>query len=155
MTTVAPDTTFQATDLARRARDVMSAARLPGGALIRDKDGTSFLLAPAGTVSREHYVLAGMKDAVRVLRLVAMPRSPDRDPVLYGDFAWLAELPDDAQCDFAWEYVRLLEAVPGRGTEPVEQMLYEWQQTARAYADEELRGELIGNLGAPLTDVEL
>ena len=67
---IAPDTTFQATDLARRSREVLSAARTVGGAIIRDKDGESLLVEPAARSRRARYELAGMRNAFRVLRLL-------------------------------------------------------------------------------------
>lgn len=152
--TIAPDTTFQATDLARRSREVLSAARSSTGAIIRDKDGESLLVEPAARSGRVRYELAGMRNAVRVLRLLALPEDV-RDPVLYGEFAWLAVLPEEEQKQFSWEFVRALEAMDATGPEPVEQFLYEWRQTARAWADEELRGELTAPVTAPLTAIEL
>lgn len=152
--TIAPDTTFQATDLARRSRDVLVAARTSTGAIIRDKDGESLLVEPAGRSGRVRYELAGMRNAVRVLRLLDMP-ADTRDPVLYGELAWVAGLDEGDQRLFAWEFVRALEAIDATGPEPVEQLLYEWRQTARAWADDELRGELLAPLSEPLPAIEL
>jgi hypothetical protein len=149
-----PDMTFQATDLARRSRDVLSAARTVGGAIIRDKDGESLLVEPAARSGRARYELAGMRNAFRVLRLLAMPFE-HRDPVLYGELAWLAVLPGADQESFVWEYVRMLEAMGATGPEPVEQLIYEWRQTARAWADEDLRGELLSPQPNPSSHVEL
>jgi hypothetical protein len=152
--TIAPDTTFQATDLARRSREVLVAARTSTGAIIRDKDGESLLVEPAGRSGRVRYELAGMRNAVRVLRLLDMP-ADTRDPVLYGELAWVAGLDEDDQRLFAWEFVRALEAIDATGPEPVEQLLYEWRQTARAWADDELRGELSTPLSEPPPAIEL
>lgn len=152
--TLVPDATFQATDLARRSRDVLSAARSATGAIIRDKDGESLLVEPAGRSGRVRYELAGMRNALRVLRLLDMPES-SRDPVLYGELAWIAVLCENDQKLFAWEFVRALESMDATGPEPIEQLLYEWRQTARAWVDEDLRGELSEPLAAPLTDIEL
>lgn len=152
--TLAPDTTFQATDLARRSREVLSAARTSTGAIIRDKDGESLLVEPAGRSGRVRYELAGMRNALRVLRLLDMPED-SRDPVLYGELAWVAVLPENDQKLFAWEFVRALESIDATGAEHVEQVLYEWRQTARAWADVDLRGELTEAITAPLTDSEL
>lgn len=152
--TITPDTTFQATDLARRSRDVLVAARTSTGAIIRDKDGESLLVEPAGRSGRARYELAGMRNALRVLRLLDMPQDA-RDPVLYGELAWVAVLAERDQRMFAWEFVRALEAMDATGPEPIEQLLYEWRQTARAWADEDLRGELIDPIAEPLADIEL
>jgi hypothetical protein len=152
--TIAPDVTFQSTDLARRSRDVLVAARSTSGALIRDKDGESLLVEPAGRVARRGYELEGLRRAVRLLGVLRLP-TEQRDPVLLGEFAWVSVLPEADQPQFVWEYVRALEAVSGTGFDAVEQLVYEWQQTARAWANEDLRGELTAPLNAPLHDVEL
>jgi hypothetical protein len=151
--TITPDTLYQATDLARRHREVMDAARRPGGAIIRDRGGESFLLTPAAPVSRDHYLLEGLRAAVQVLNLL---RSEEpRDSVLYGSLSWLSVLPREDQQQFVWEYVRVLQAASGTGVDAVEQLLYEWQQTARAWVDEDLRAELSSDLDEPLRDAEL
>ncbi|MDQ1304298.1 MAG: hypothetical protein QG671_125 [Actinomycetota bacterium] len=150
---LAPEILYQVTDLARHHRGVVEAGRRPGGTMIRDKDGEALLLAPAGPVKRERYALEGLKAAVRVLKLLGLDQSCD--PLLYGSLTWLAVLPREDQTTFIWEYVRALQAVEGAGTEAVEELLYEWQQTARAWADDSLRAELTGELNEPLSDVEL
>lgn len=147
--TVAPEMTFQATDLARSTREVMTAAGTPSGAVIRDKDGRSFLLAPAATVSRDRYVLEGLRSAVRVLRLLTLDAFHG-EPLLYGDLAWLADLPENDQREFCWEYIKALETISVIGVEGVEDLLYAWQQTARAWADPEIRDQLTAELSAPL-----
>lgn len=152
MTTMTPEVMYQATDLARKSRDVLDAAR-HGRALIRDKDGTAFEVLLAGTSSRQRFVFAGMQRFVRTLSLLELDRER-RDPVLYGDFAWLATLPDDEQRQFIWEYVRAIEASLGIGPDLVDQLVYEWQQTARVYADQDLLAELTEDIPAPLVDVE-
>lgn len=146
--------TFQATDLARRHREVMDAARRPEGVAIRDKDGVTFVIVPAAGVRQDRYVLAGLTDAIRVMALLRSDPA-DADPLLYGSLAWLAALPRQAQEEFVWEYLRALQAVAGTGTEAVDEVLYEWQQTARAWSDERLRGELRRDVPVPLADVEL
>jgi len=151
--TLAPDVVYQSTDLARRHREVVETARRPGGATIRDKDGEALLLTPASPVKRDRYVLRGLRAAVQLLALLRTDR--DGDPLLYGSLAWLAVLPREDQVSFVWEYIRALQAVDGAGVEPVEQLLYEWQQTARAWVDDELRAELTSDLEEPLEDVEL
>lgn len=152
--TIAPDVTFQSTDLARRSRDVLVAARSISGALIRDKDGESLLLEPAGRAARRGYELEGLRRAVRLLGVLHLP-AEQRDPVLFGDFAWVAVLPETDQAQFIWAYVQAITAVSGTGPDAVEQLVYEWQQTARAWADEYLRAELTEPLAAPLYAIEL
>ena len=151
-TALEPSTSFQATDLTRNAREVLDAARTPAGALIRDKDGTNFRVVLAGRASRESFALHGLGDVVRILRLAGLAT---RDPALYGDLAWIAPLPAEAQMEFAWAYAHTLQSIPSAGLEPVEALMYEWQQTARAWADQALREDLLGEVPTPLHDVEL
>lgn len=147
-----PDASFQATDLARNAREVLDAARTPAGALIRDKDGTNFRVVLAGRASQESFTLRGLSDAIRILRLASLQV---RDPALYGDLAWLAPLPAEAQTEFAWAYAQAIQSAPSTGLEPVEALMYEWQQTARAWSDDTLREDLLSAVPAPLHDIEL
>lgn len=153
MSTATPQSSFQATDLQRKSREVLDAARTPEGALIRDKDGTNLLVVPAVRVSVTEYVLAGQTAALRVLRLVSEEPAPD--PLLYGNLGWLTVLPPDMQRTFAWEYVRALQAVPSTGIGPVDDLLYDWQQTARAWSDEQLRAELTAPIDEPAADAAL
>ena len=153
-TLVRSDEVYQATDLARRSREVMDAAHRPGGALIRDKDGTPFLLAPAAASRLEHFALVALRSMTRAFIALQQPRQT-RDSLLYGDLVWLAVLPDEDQRTFIGEYARAVEAVDATGVDPVEQLVYEWRQTARAWADEDLREQLMSSDDEPLTDTEL
>ena len=154
MAAIAPESSFQATDLQRRAREVLDAARRPEGALIRDKDGTNFQVMLAGRAGNDSYALAGLTDVLRVLRLTRLPEA-ERDATLYGELGWLAALPLDAQTDFAWAYARAIQAIPATGVGPVEDLLYDWVQTARTWSDAALRESLTWPLDAPLDAVEL
>lgn len=152
--TIAPRASFQSTDLQRHARDVLAAARTPEGALIRDKDGTNFWVVPADQVSQDAFT----KDALfGVLRLLSLVRLADecRNPALYGDMGWVASLPVDAQVEFAWAYARAVQGIPSTGVGPVEDLIYDWQQTARAWSDGALVEELTAPVPEPLHDVGL
>ena len=150
--TLEPATSFQATDLARNAREVLDAARKPQGALIRDKDGTNFRVVLAGRASQDSYIADALSDALRLLRLATL-NTPD--PALYGDLAWMSPLPGEAQLEFAWAYAHAIQSVPSTGVEPVEALVYEWHQTARAWADPSLRDDLLTEVPTPLDDIEL
>lgn len=150
----APRVSFQSTDLQRRARDILDAARTPEGALIRDKDGTNFFLIEAARLTQDHATAQGLSDVLRLLRLVGLADN-DRDPALYGEFGWLTSLPVDAQREFAWAYAHAVQSIPATGLSPVEQLIYDWQQTARAWSDPSLRAALTSTLTAPLADVTL
>jgi hypothetical protein len=147
-----PAQSFQATDLARNARDVLDAARTAQGALIRDKDGTNFRVVLAGRASEDNYILEGLSSVLRLLRLASLE---SRDPALYGDLAWIAPLPTEAQFEFAWALAQALQSIPSTGLEPVESLTYDWHQTARAWVDDSLRSDLQEDIPNPLLDVEL
>ena len=154
MTAVMPESSFQATDLQRNARDVLNAARTPEGALIRDKDGTNFLVSLAGRASRDGYALEGLTNVLRLLRLTSLDDA-QRDPVLYGALAWAAALPVDAQVEFAWAYANAIQSIASTGLGPVEDLIYDWQQTARVHGDTKLHGSLTNTIKTPLHHVEL
>lgn len=139
---------FQSTDLARNAAKVMAAARTHLGALIRDKDGRTYALTAAGPIAAMQYALDGLSDAT-VLHELLKTDTP-RKSTQYGKFAWLASLPAKARQEFLDEYVAALLQVRATGIEPVEQLLYEWQQTARVYDDPELVAELATPINDPL-----
>lgn len=139
---------YQSTDLARRHRDVIGAARRsPHGTVIRDKDGTALLLTVLTDVQQTAYVSDGLRDAVSLLLsdTLQVPNSQK----------WLELLPIEDRQEFVREYVQALLVVNATGTEPVEQLLYEWRQSARVLADAALSEELTSDVRAPLTDVEL
>lgn len=153
---------FQATDLARHSRAVLDEGHSQPGALIRDTDGTALLLAPAHKVHLDQYTRAGFRDAAHLLiQLVSSgadlsdPAADTGDVAGLGNLAWLSVLSAEDRLQFVVEYVRALDQADGLGGERVEQLLYEWQQTARAWMDEDVRAGLLGDVAEPLLDVEL
>jgi hypothetical protein len=145
---------FDVAELALRWDEATLAARARGSAVIVDTDGSRFAMTPVGASSREQFALKGLHGALRILRLAALPVEV-RDPVLYGEFAWIATLRVESQVEFAWAYARALEAIPEDGVAPVEDLMYDWQQTARAYADRPLRDRLLGDIETPSRDADL
>ena len=143
-------TVFQATDLARNAREVLDAARKPQGALIQDKDGTNFRVVLATRASQDSYIADALSDAIRLLRLASLSTP---DPALYGNLAWILPLPSEAQLEFAWAYAQAIQSVPLMGVEPVETLVYAWYQTARAWSDASLRDDLLAQVSHPLDDI--
>ena len=146
---------FTATDVARDSRTVLNEGHRPTGALIRDTDGTALLLSPAVKVELERYTRSGFRDAAHLLIGLLRSQADTSDTVSLGDLAWLAVLPVDDRAQFAAEYLEALDQADGLGTEQVERLLYEWQQTARSWADDAVREGLMGDLPEPLHDVEL
>ena len=150
-TMIVSEHTFQSTDLARSAAKVMAAARTHLGALIRDKDGRTYALTAAAPIAAMQYALDGLSDAV-VLQELLKSEGPRR-PTQYGKFAWLTSLPDEGQHEFLNEYIPALLQVRVTGIEPVEDLLYSWQQTARIHEDPALLAELSTPIDEPLGTV--
>ncbi len=149
-----PQITYQVSELARHHRAVVDAARA-GRALLRDKDGTALVLAPAAEIERTYEI------AELALELIRARQAVDRgvgnhSAGLFGDLAWMTVLPDDAQRQFLDEITEtLLVAASGTSLRPVELALDDWRTTAEAWADLETREALPDEEPAPLADVEL
>ena len=149
-----PQITYQVTDLARHHRAVVDAARA-GRALLRDKDGTALVLAPAAEIERTYELAELALELIRARQAVDQ-QVGNRSAGLFGDLAWMSVLPDDAQRQFLDEITEtLLVAASGTSLRPVELALGDWRATAEAWADLETREALLADEPAPLTDVEL
>ncbi|MEJ0014304.1 MAG: hypothetical protein WDN07_01600 [Actinomycetota bacterium] len=147
-------TAFQATDLQRSHRAVLDEAR-ESGALIRDKDGLLLLLRPAEEVDRQESFLEIMWSTVFIERV--LQRSPnDREPIMYGPYAWLSILPEEDQKKFLEEVIdQLLVSKNSGSNAKLEQLIEDWQVSARTWSHEDLRTELTKDLDQPLHDVTL
>jgi hypothetical protein len=149
-----PQVAYQATDLARHHRAVIDAAR-SGQALLRDKDGTALVLAPAAEIERTYEI------AELALELIRARQAVDREVGRrsagpYGDLAWLSVLPDEVQRRCLDEITEaLLVASSGTSLRPVELLLGDWRATAEAWADPDTRQALMLEETAPLDDTEL
>ena len=149
-----PQVAFQATDLARHHRAVVDAARA-GRALLRDKDGTALVLAPAADIERTYQIAALALDLIRARQAVDQEVGK-RSAGLYGDLAWMSVLPDDAQRQFLDELAEtLLVAASGTSLRPVEMLLDDWRASAEAWADLDTREAPPAEEPEPLADVEL
>lgn len=145
---------FQATDLQRSHRVVLDEAR-ESGALIRDKDGVLLLLRPAEEVQRQESLMEAMWSAVFLEK--ALQRSAtDREPLMYGPFAWISILPEEDQKKFLQEvFDQLLVSKNSGSNSKLERLIGDWQATARTWSDEDLREELTVDFDHPLHDVTL
>jgi hypothetical protein len=137
---------FQSTDLARRSRTVMDAAGKPGGALVRDKSGRTFLIAAVSEVSRDQYALEHLRSAAVAMLMLSRDK---HDSLSYGTLSWMAPLSDEHKLAFLEEYLATLQSVSATGPGPVEDLLYDWQQTARVLADTELTARLTADIETP------
>lgn len=150
-----PDTAFQATDLNRRHREVLAAARETGGAVIRDKDGLTLLLEPAAHAAHREHLLTWLLSAVRISRTLQRPLA-ERSAWDFGDFGWIADLDADDQESFLEGFLSLLlKNVDADYSSEVDEYLADWRATAQAWADPELRMQLRADLNRPLLHVEL
>lgn len=145
---------YQATDLARRHREVIDAARR-GSALIRDKDGVALLMAPADQDRRTREI---NEIALGLVRIATVLLAGDPHPVAgaLGNLAWLSVLPSEAQRRFFDEMAEaIMVAASGTSMRPVEKLLGDWRATAEAWADPDVREQLLAAEDAPIDDREL
>ena len=145
---------YQATDLARRHREVIDAARR-GSALIRDKDGVALLMAPADQDRRTREI---NEIALGLVRIATVLLAGDPHPAAgaLANLAWLSVLPSEAQRRFFDEMAEaILVAASGTSMRPVEQLLGDWRATAEAWADPDVREQLLAAEDAPIDDREL
>ena len=77
------------------------------------------------------------------------------DSLSYGTLSWMAPLSDDDKLAFLEEFLATLQSVSATGPGPVEDLLYDWQQTARVLADPELTARLTANIETRLRSVDL
>jgi hypothetical protein len=149
-----PQVVYQATDLARHHRAVIDAAR-SGQALLRDKDGTALVLAPAADIERTYEIAELALELIRARQAVDREVG-QRSAGLYGDLAWLSVLPDEVQRRCLDEITEaLLVASSGMSFRPVELLLDDWRATAEAWADPDTRQAVMLEETAPLDYIEL
>lgn len=148
-----PTTTYQVTDFARRYRDVLDEAR-EHDVLVRDKDGTTLVVARAEEVSRNRELVSISSDLFRLYRSVATNHSDE--VANSGQFAWLSVFPDADRKLFLDEVMQpLLIALSGGPLRPLLDLFEDWKVTADLWADEGLREELTARIDAPLHDISL
>jgi hypothetical protein len=149
-----PRIAYQATDLARRHREVIGAARA-GRALVRDKDGTMLVLAPAVDIERTDDIADLAVDLARARQAVDQGAGR-HSPGVYGGLAWVSVLPDETQ-RLALDEITgaLLVAASGTSLRPVELLLDDWRATADAWADPDTRAVLQAEETEPPAGVEL
>ncbi len=144
---------YQATDLARHHREVIDAAR-KGRAIVRDKDGTALILAPAADIQRTDEIEDLAVELIRARQ--ALDQLGLNSPGAYGRLSWLSALPDDDRRQCLDELAEaLLIAASGTSLRPVEILIDDWRATAEAWADPDTRAALLAREQTPLADAEL
>ena len=145
---------FQVTELQRNYRVVLSEAR-ESGALIRDKDGLMLIIQPAGDAQRTEFLNELMADALRMSKVLQSPQS-ERSPAHYGSLAWASVLTGKDQKEFLQALIDQLLITQYSGSmEPLDDLLGDWQATARIWSDEELRDELLKDINLASVDIDL
>lgn len=145
---------FQDSDLSRRHREVLDAARR-GSAVIRDRDGFAFLLEPAAHASFRTQMIDWLLSAVRIDRALHLP-ADQRTAWDFGDFGWIADLDVDDQTAFLDGFLTLLvKNVNADSSKEVKNYLADWLTTAQDWSDPETRAALLDDATTPLRDLEL
>lgn len=148
------DAAFQATDLKRRHREVLDAAR-QGSAVIRDNDGFSLLLEPAANSFHRTRMIAWLLSAVRIDRALHLS-ADQRTAWDFGNLGWVADLNPDDQTAFLDGFLTLLvKNADADYSDEVENYLADWRATAHAWSDAEMRTALLEDVNTPLHNVEL
>lgn len=145
--------TFQLADLARRPADVVRSVRAGIRAVLVIGD-MELVVQPAQRVSGMEYELTAIRRCLRLMQLLST-RPKRRNTEDYGELSWLAVLPESDQEAFVADYANALLDLPDTGTEAVERLLYDWHQTARAWADPMTRAELTAPLENPCAGTDL
>lgn len=129
-------TTYTPTDVQRRYREILDVART-GSARIRDTDGTTLVLSPAGDVEFLSGFLRHYVDHARFLSALATnagtPSSAWADGTPYP---FVAALDDDEVQEFARELSGMLRhAAETHSLEAHEGTIAAWRSTAEIVAD--------------------
>lgn len=133
-------TTFTASDLQNRRRDVMDAAR-GGRALVRDTDGTTLVMLPAHDVVAHDELLSAAR-AFLAAQLAVENRATR--PIEFGELAWLAVFDDDDRASFLEEFRDTLATGLAGDLAPLHDCVRAWRTTAQALNDPARRAILVG-----------
>ncbi|MEY9875983.1 hypothetical protein ABH931_005490 [Streptacidiphilus sp. MAP12-33] len=136
------DTIFQASDLATKRVELLTAAR-SGLARVRDKDGTSLVMLPESRLHLLETLADWSQAAVRLEAIIS--RGAGRDVSALGDLAWLRVFDDEDLREFLAELQAALTAAHADGHVSVlEDCLQAWRTTARQLEDPLRRSILLG-----------
>jgi hypothetical protein len=145
---------FQPSDLNRRGRAVLDAAR-GGIARIRDTDGTSLVLLPEERVQALQHIARTAATLVRIE--VALEKAPDAlaDALATSDWAWARVFDVEDFQEFVRDVRRaLLAAVHEEDSHLLDDTLQRWRVTARSL-DDPLRREILYGTFRPEDFVEV
>jgi hypothetical protein len=143
-------TIFQSSDLNRRGRDVLDAAR-EGIARIRDTDGASLILTREDSLEKMRRQLDAMGQLAEAMAsFITLDRALDHEhrqprPSEFGSWMWVGRLPTED----ATEFVRdigdaLYESCRTMSVAPLVSTVDDWKTTADALDDPLARETLLG-----------
>jgi hypothetical protein len=137
---------FQASDLNRRGRAILDAAR-HGAARIRDTNGASLLLLPEEHVEIDRALLEHASNLVTFLEALKVPEE-SRSTLSYGDWTWARSLDEEDRRELAHEASQLF-AIAARersrtSLAALDDALHAWRVTAEALADPTRQAILLG-----------
>jgi hypothetical protein len=145
MTTRTSDEIFQVSDLNRRGKVVMDAAR-EHRARIRDTDGGSFVLLREDRLVDLEALASMAVNLATVERGRSACGANPLTPADMGEWTWLRHLPEEDLAEFVTEVREaLIHAVHERDHSIATRVVADWQVTARALADADRRSVLLGS----------
>ncbi|HYM53747.1 MAG TPA: hypothetical protein VES97_00180 [Solirubrobacteraceae bacterium] len=143
-------TIFQSSDLNRRGRDVLDAAR-EGIARIRDTDGASLVLTREESLEAMRLQLDAMRQLAEAMAsFITLDRALDhehREPKLseLGSWMWMRRLPAEDATEFLRDIGdALYESCRTMSAAPLAVVVDAWKATAEALDDPLARETLLG-----------
>lgn len=144
MTSAANEEIFQVTDLARRGKDVVAAAKA-GGARLRTAEGQSLVMLPESRVRLLEELGYWSRQQNRLADVLDTGRQPTLSEL--GDLGWLRSLDLEDIREFSRDlHTSLLAAWADDNTSVLDTCIREWRITAQQLADPVRREILTGRL---------
>ncbi len=138
------DRVYQTSDLSGAARREFLEDGVRGRAYLRTPEGESLVLTRTANLDllstlRDHFL-----SHLVLTSALTRPRE-ERRGADFGEWAFMSNFDDDAIAEFQAEMSdALVQAISGRDTEVVDNILGDWRRSARAYADPTTRALLTG-----------
>lgn len=144
--------TWTASDLARRRKEIIAAAR-QGVAQVRDTDGTMLVMLTADRLDAVGEMLRWAVARVRLGAALARPRDERQRADFGPDWGWAARLDEDDLASLLAEVDdALLDAVALDDLAPLTRTLTDWRLTAEVLRDDATRDALLSTAEITLSD---
>lgn len=141
-------TTYLPTDLQRRYRTVLDAARA-GQARVRDQDGTNLLVLPEQRVEALRQLVHAAANLALVERVLENGGTP-LDAHLLGDWTWLRVFDGEDLREFVADLREAIAVGAGEeSSEVLDAQLHAWRVSARQLEDP-IKGRIL--LGRPAAE---